>query len=350
MVRNLIAGLGTLSLFFMLAGCCEDKECPVGDASVDLLVDAPGEPQEAGEDTIAIDEGIAKDGVEGDGPVNCEPMDLSGTITISQLISDVPGDTRFFFSFAPIFEDLNNPINEPQAGSTDLFKCYAFTWTGNADMTRSTEDAGDVSITGHKTPQYDDGSGTLQSMPSTVTCERKKVAGGSVYTYDCGLGSQPMLESEAFDDNTLIDFSSTGGPCIPALSDEDLPTGIETKPDPSFDLNNVDPGAGITAKWLTPAPAVAAISILIHDKNETKFTSMACSAMGMSKSVEIPQDVLDAAPKPTAGNPIQVRTSLIGFTPGGKTDTWGTYKVGVGRGHFGVTCVTTTGATPGPCP
>jgi hypothetical protein len=284
----------------------------------------------------------------------CSELPVEGAILIHQLINDVPEGTGFLLDIEAFFANANNPLNAP-----DYFdqwqepNCTATAWTAGESRAKHTEDAGDIAITGHMTPHYDDGQGIFMPLPSKITCERKKVGDTERHIYDCGLGERPMLVSEAVFASSRIDVSSTGGPCIPAIShagEGALRAGLETEPDPSFDLNNVDPGAGITPKWLSPAPSIVRVSISIQDKNATHFASLTCSDLGTMKTKAFPQEVLDVAPKPTAGNPIEVRTSLIGFDPAGKTDSWGKYHVGVGRGHFGVTCVSTTGATAGRCP
>jgi hypothetical protein len=331
--------LGILALL-LAWGCDDDSSSQADAAPVDVGLADLGEASDA-----APDSGLHDQGADAQLP----PV-LGAGVLIFQLQSDVPGQSGFLLDIETNFEDADAPQMDPDYGIPPAPpNCRVYTWGAMGLPNMTTGDAGEITIEGHEMAEYASGTGTGQTLPQTITCTRHllREAGGTTakYAYDCGLGASAMLKTEAILDTTRLDIAATGGEDVEAFSATDSVPGPVVTPDAEFDLNDIDPGQGFEAKWQTPAPSIVSFSISARDANGTQFALLTCSGLGVMKSKAIPADALDLLPKPAADNPVELKAAIVGFDPAGA----GKPRAGIGRGHFGVTCLSTTGATPGYC-
>jgi hypothetical protein len=224
--------------------------------------------------------------------------------------------------------------------------CVAYHWTATSPIKRETGDAGKITIANLKSVQYLDGDNLgagPKTLPTSIDCTRKQV--GGLWFYDCGLPNSMILLAPAIDDSSALDFTIAGGTDVAAFSEKAVATGPVVKPKSSFDMNQL-PLTNIKAEWETTTAALVAIDIIANLKDNSEFGRISCSALGMLGSKDIPAAALAVLPKPTATNPLILRSALIGFNVKGSKAAWGDYTIGVGRGAFGVSCWTPAGNCP----
>jgi hypothetical protein len=357
-------GILTVGLLSWLAACSDDDK-PVPD-TWSPIEDTGPEP-----DTVSPDAGP---GLEAG--TDAEPMEagsdagpqysaLVGAVEYVGKKSPDGGAIRMVQTLAAV-DYVNHPTIKPDfIDKPTPPNCTAYRWAASGQKNASAWDAGKLTITGHQTGAtvvYLDGDdvgtgctpacaateycnkdgtcGNLTPLPASIECDRKQIGTTGLYTYDCGLPSTTVLPAGSmFDANTKMDVSAAGGADVGAFSE----TGIDPGEAPNVTTNlfTLDPKNGIKIEWDTSVSAhLAVIAIKARLADNSEFTDITCSAAAMIGSQDIPQGALDKLPTPTATNPLIMQVAVSGVKLKGTNQTWGAYKVGAGKGVFGVSIVT----------
>jgi hypothetical protein len=183
-------------------------------------------------------------------------------------------------------------------------------------------------------------------LPSPIDCARKQLGTSPLYAYDCGLPANTVLPASSWlDDTTSLEVAVAGGVDITAFSETGIKAVAQVKPKATFDLNQIDPAA-IKAEWETTTAQLVVVAIDAQLKDGAEMAFITCSEIGLIGSKTVPAGALALIPKPAATNPLIIKTSVIGFNVAGKVQAWGDYKIGAGRGTFGVSCRTPAGQCP----
>jgi hypothetical protein len=344
MVRKTVALLGTMSLVFVAAACSDDDVTPdtgtpdtgadiaVADAGVETSPDSAVDAAVEAAPQHSVLLGLAE--LEGRASYVTPGPDAGPPIKLLSPVASLPDP-----SLKPDFIDGPAPPN-----------CYVYKWTATAPPNRSDVEAGKVTITGHVEALYVNGASatpTPKKLPKIIECTRKQIATTGKYMYDCGLPKKTVLVAgSALTDTSAIDIEAAGGKDITAFKETAITPGPQVKPKSTFDLYKIDPAAGVTAEWETTTALLVSIRLTGALKDGSETAEIVCSTLGAAGSKAIPKAALDLLPKGTNTNPLIITTAITGFNLKGTTAKWGSYKVGAGRGTFGVSCRLAATACP----
>ncbi len=136
-----------------------------------------------------------------------------------------------------------------------------------------------------------------------------------------------------------ITVTAAGGGNVTPFSDKTA--SPPSSPTINTDLNRINPLTGVTIKW-NPNHKSALMTIILHARlqDNSMNAELWCTALTILGSKKIPAGALAALPKPTGKSGWLVMTvHVIGAQVTGKTETWGSHSLAVGRGRFGVSCL-----------
>jgi hypothetical protein len=240
--------------------------------------------------------------------------------------------------------------------------CMAFSWAAseqvpNIDMVS----AGTLTITGHESvgfttwPPPPDGSEAGQ-IPSSLACDRVEIDS------DRSVVACPPLEqangvvpgSNWLTDESAMTLSVSGGANIGAFREEGIKVPRAPAPAGSFDLNAVDPLAGVTAAWGSTSASHVVVELFAQVVDAAKLAGgqidaselaqIICMEPAASRSKAIPEGALASIPQPADNSELLViQTVLLGANVTQRAEGWGQYMVGAGRGTFGTTCRVASG-------
>ena len=356
MLRKLVVGMAALGVVALLVGCSDDDKPKPDlyqppDAGVDSTVDAtaPDMAQDMAPAEASVDATPQEASV--DAGVDTGPK-YSALVGMAEYVGNSfgpdAGTVRLLRPLANV--ERADPVIKPDfIDSPTPPNCLGYKWTATTLPNRSAWDAGKLTITGHATSLYVDGDNpaTPAPLPATVECTRVAMPGSTtLFTYDCGLPLKTVLPvASAFTAATKLTIGAAGGADVPAFSETNVAVGAA--PTVTTDLSALDPSAGITIQWNGSVNATL-VSVVMRGMlaDGSEYAEITCSQLALLGQKVIPPGALALLPTPGATNPLIIQTFVAGLAVGGKSVTWGDYKVGAGQGVWGATCRLASGLCP----